>query len=224
MKITNFTTVQELISFACSQVSLINLQKDKINIAISGGKTPFAMYDYWKQNNIVDYTKTKIWQVDERYIEQDSELSNSGNTLRLFDSSEFKDNFEAINTSLPYGECIDDYDLRLSQITKDSQQLDLVFLGFGTDGHFASVFPGDDTKFGEQLAIGTLAIDPYPVEKRITMTPECISQAAKIIVILTGADKQLVLNEFLNGNLINSHFPCKVWQNHPKLEILTCFN
>jgi 6-phosphogluconolactonase len=224
MKITNFATVQELISFASSQISLLNLQSDNINIALSGGKTPSAMYQYWKQNNILDYSKTKIWQVDERYIEQDSELSNAGNTLRIFDDNNFKDNFEIVDTSLPYGECIDDYDKRLAQIFTNRQQLNLVFLGFGTDGHFASIFPGDDTKFGQQLAVGTLAIEPYPVEKRITMTPECINQAAKIIVLLTGPEKQMVLNEFLNGSLINSQFPCKVWKDHPKLEIFTCFN
>jgi 6-phosphogluconolactonase len=224
MKITNFKSIQDLISYASSQISLLNLQKDKINIAISGGKTPFAMFEYWKRNNTLDYSKTKIWQVDERYVESDSELSNAGQTLRLFDDNDFKDNFEKINTDLAYGECIADYDQRLTEAFGNDNKLDIVFLGFGTDGHFASIFPGDNTKFGEQLAIGTLAIEPYPVEKRITMTPECINQADKIIVVLVGADKQSVLNEFLHGTLANSQFPCKIWKDHPKLEVLVCLN
>ena len=223
MKITNFTTISALISYASSQISLLNLQKEDINIAISGGKTPFIMFQDWKQNNILDYTKTKIWQVDERYIEQTSELSNAGETIRLFDNLDFAKSFECVNTSLAYGESIDDYNKRLHQIINEQNNFDIVFLGFGTDGHFASIFPGDNTKFGEQLAIGTLAIKPYPVEKRITITPLCINLSDKIIVILTGADKQRVLNEFLNGTLINSQFPCKIWKDHPKLEILTCF-
>jgi 6-phosphogluconolactonase len=224
MKITNFSTVQNLISYVSNQMQLLTLQKDQINIAISGGKTPFVMFENWKQNNILDYSKTKIWQVDERYIEENSDLSNAGKTLRLFDCQDFKGSFEKVNTDLPFGECIADYDQRLNQVIGEENKLDIVFLGFGTDGHFASIFPGDDTKFGEQLAIGTLAIEPYPVEKRITMAPRCINLAEKIIVILVGSDKQSVLNEFLNGSLINSQFPCKIWRDHPKLEILVCFN
>ena len=224
MKITNFSTIQDLISYASSQLDLLNLQKENLNIAISGGKTPFILFDYWKQNNTIDYSKTKIWQVDERYVEENSELSNGGQILRLFDDNNFKDNFERINTDLPYGECIEDYDRRLNESFNKENQLDIVYLGFGTDGHFASLFPRDNTKFGEQLAIGTLAIEPYPVEKRITITPLCINLSNKIIAILTGADKQRVLNEFLNGKLLNSQFPCKIWKDHPKLEILTCFN
>jgi 6-phosphogluconolactonase len=223
MKIINFATIQDLISYASSQIQLINLQKESINIAISGGKTPFIMFDNWKQNNVLDYSKTRIWQVDERYVEKDSELSNSGQTLRLFDNSDFENVFEVVNTSLDYGECIDDYDQRLNQLIVEKNTLDIVFLGFGTDGHFASIFPLDNTKFGEQLAIGTMAKDPYPVEKRITMTPECINKADKIIVILTGSDKQRVLSEFLNGQLVNSQFPCKIWNDHPMVEILTFF-
>jgi 6-phosphogluconolactonase len=224
MKITNFSTVQDLISYASGKIQLLNLQKEFINIGISGGKTPFEMFESWKQNNVINYSKTKIWQVDERYIEESSDLSNAGETLRLFDSNDFNDNFEKVNTDLPYGECIDDYDQRLNKAINQENQIDIVFLGFGTDGHFASIFPGDNTKFGEQLAIGTLAKEPYPVEKRITMTPRCINLADKIVVILTGSSKKIVLNEFLNGKLINSLFPCKVWKDHPKLEILTCFN
>ena len=223
MKITTFQSSQDLISYASSILNLSYLQKESINIAISGGKTPFSMFEYWKTNQTIDYTKTKVWQVDERYIEQSSDLSNAGKTIRLFDDDNFKDNFEKVNTDLPYGECISDYDDRLKLVVNEESNLDIVFLGFGTDGHFGSIFPGDDTKYGEQLAIGTLAIDPYPVEKRITMTPRCINLAEKIVAILVGAEKQMVLTEFLDGSLINSQFPCKIWKDHPNLEVLICF-
>lgn len=222
MKITNFSTTQDLISYASSQIQLLYLQKQNLNIAISGGKTPLKMFQFWKENDIVKFDKTKIWQVDERYIEIDSELSNAGQTLKIFEDTDFKNSFEKVDTSLPYGEAIEDYDKRLNNLTNKLTLQDIVFLGFGTDGHFASIFPGDNTKFGQQLAIGTLAIEPYPVEKRITMTPEYVNKADKIIVILIGHDKVAVLNELINGNLNNGQFPCKIWKDHPKVEILTC--
>jgi 6-phosphogluconolactonase len=222
MQITQFQSSNDLISYASNYINLINLQKENINIAISGGKTPLKTFQFWKENDILDYTKTKIWQVDERYVEIDSDLSNAGQTLKIFENTEFKNSFEKVDTGLPYGECIEDYDKRLTNIITNEQTVDIVFLGFGTDGHFASIFPGDNTKFGEQLAIGTLAIEPYPVEKRITMTPEFINKAEKIVVILIGQDKKLVLDELTNGQLSNSQFPCKIWKDHPKVEILIC--
>ncbi len=224
MQITNFITISDLLSYVSGQVSLLNLQKQSVNLAVSGGITPLVMFEDWKQNNILDYSKTKIWQVDERYIETSSELSNAGQMMRLFASSGFEKSFETVDTTLAYGESIDDYDTRLNDFVSFNGSLDIVFMGFGTDGHFASIFPGDNTKFGEQLAIGTLATDPYPIHKRITLTPKFINLAKKIIVILTGKEKQIVLNEFIGGEKSNSQYPCKIWKNHPNLEILCCFD
>jgi 6-phosphogluconolactonase len=223
MKIKNFKTTLDLIDHVNSILLALNQSQESINIAISGGKTPFEMFKIWKNEKILDFRKTKIWQVDERYVELSSPLSNAGETLRLFNDKKFEELFESVSTQLDYEECVQDYNSRLMGLMKSGQELDIVFLGFGTDGHFGSIFPMENKNFGESLVVGTTAKAPYPVEQRITMTPNLIGLADKIVVILTGTEKKAVLDELLHGDLDSVQFPCKLWKNVDNVEILACF-
>jgi 6-phosphogluconolactonase/glucosamine-6-phosphate isomerase/deaminase len=223
MKIKNFKTTLELIDYVNGMITDLNQTQDTVNLAISGGKTPFEMFKIWKNEKILNYRKTKIWQVDERYIGQDSNLSNAGETLRLFNDKKFAELFQTVDTTLSYEDCVNEYDYRLMGLMKDGEEINIAFLGFGTDGHFGSVFHGDDMDYGESLVTGTNAKDPYPVVQRITMTPNLIGLADKIVVILTGVEKKTVLEEFLDGDLDEIEFPCKIWKDIDNVEIVTCF-
>jgi 6-phosphogluconolactonase len=223
MRIKNFKTTLEIIDYVNVLITELNQTQDTVNLAISGGKTPFEMFGIWKNEKILNYRKTKIWQVDERYIEQDSNLSNAGETLRLFNDKKFQELFETVDTTLNYENCVNDYNSRLMRLMKAGEEINIAFLGFGIDGHFGSVFPGDEMHYGESLVTGTSAKAPYPVEQRITMTPNLIGLADKIVVILTGIEKKAVLEEFLDGDLDEVEFPCKIWKDIDNVEILTCF-
>jgi 6-phosphogluconolactonase len=223
MKIINFKNTLDLIDYVNAIIQNLNQSEDTINIAISGGKTPFEMFKIWKNEKVLDFRKTKIWQVDERYIELSSPLSNAGETSRLFNDKKFDELFEKVDTTLPYENCVEDYNSRIMGLMKAGEEINIAFLGFGTDGHFGSIFPLSDMEFGESLVVGTSAKEPYPVEQRITMTPNLIGLADKIIVILTGQEKRAVLEEMLHGNLDELEFPCKVWKDIDNAEILTCF-
>jgi 6-phosphogluconolactonase len=223
MKIINFKTTLDLIDHVNAIIQNLNQSEDTINIAISGGKTPFEMFKIWKNEKVLDFRKTKIWQVDERYIELSSPLSNAGETSRLFNDKKFDELFEKVDTTLPYENCVEDYNSRIMGLMKAGEEINIAFLGFGTDGHFGSIFPLSDVESGESLVVGTSAKEPYPVEQRITMTPNLIGLADKIIVILTGSEKREVLDEMLHGDLSESQFPCKIWKDIDNVEILTCF-
>lgn len=77
---------------------------------------------------------------------------------------------------------------------------DLVWLGMGSDGHTASIFPGPD--LGEALdapkdrrAVG-VAPDPMPSEapvNRVTLTAGAIAAARTTMIVIAGQDKRDLL-------------------------------
>ena len=213
----------------------------KFNLAISGGKTPLEMFRYWFLHNTISYTKSIIYQIDERYLQK-----NNKNYQKYANQFAFKTAFEGgqnlknntqnwfvpINLDLSYEEAVADYNLKIAKLNTHSNKLNLALLGLGTDGHFASIFPNMDKQFFEDATtnsfatnyvIRTTANDLYPVSQRISLTPQAIAKAQKIMIILVGQDKKAVLNELQNGKLTIVEFPAKYWLNKENVEILCCF-
>lgn len=74
---------------------------------------------------------------------------------------------------------------------------DMVFLGMGTDGHTASLFPGDEESFGSRRLV-TTAIHPASGQKRLTLTPRTINNAQLVFFLVCGADKASMCGRILN--------------------------
>lgn len=68
----------------------------------------------------------------------------------------------------------------------DRPRFDWVLLGMGTDGHTASLFPGQTLL---QEPLGICAVAECPDQKRITLTLATIKRAKRISFLVTGAVK-----------------------------------
>ena len=77
-------------------------------------------------------------------------------------------------------------------------QLDLILLGMGPDGHTASLFPGSDAVREWERTV-VVVRGPKPPPWRLTITPPVILAARAVFVLAVGADKAGTVARALRG-------------------------
>lgn len=75
-------------------------------------------------------------------------------------------------------------------------EIDVLLLGMGADGHIASLFPNSDALYSEQTSV-LQASSPYPPHRRLTITPKVIARAKSVFILATGAEKGRILAKAL---------------------------
>lgn len=191
-------------------------------ILLSGGQTPLPFYEKLSHNAVIDWSKIEIYQSDERYLSDESQDSNQKQISKSFENSlsEIKElNF--FNTKLPIDIATRDYGEKLE--TLDGPYFDFAILGIGEDGHIASLFPeGDYLQHQDVTVIETEAPLGIAGKQRMSLTIESILNTTEILVILTGARKEYILGELLEGKKTASEFPAKFLLAHPNVNIFQC--
>lgn len=199
-------------------------------LGVSGGKTPQPLYQLLRDDKKLDWSKIDVFLVDERKVNRDLDSSNSKMIREnLYGGDEDRNLlfFHDFVTELPKSEALELYEEEYTLVEKG--ELDLVILGVGPDGHFASVFPGFLEKSAEADEEGRIALstttDQFEVNERLSMTAEIIAAAKKIIIVIKGKDKLAVLEEMENGSKTSEEFPIKYLlgkMNKENLQIYYC--
>ena len=177
---------------------------DVFHIALSGGSTPKALFEYIAKNYAqeIDWKKVHLYWGDERCVAPSHEESNYGMTelklLRHIDIP-FVNVHRVLGTRNPteeakrYGEEIV-WNLPLKN---NSPVFDMVLLGMGGDGHTASIFPHQMELLTSDETCA-VAIHPESGQKRITLTGKVINSAKEIHFLVTGASKTKVVKEIFD--------------------------
>lgn len=169
-------------------------------LGLSGGRTPAPMFRALATQDIA-WEHVHIVQIDERVVPL-------GDTAR---------NLTAMQEALTARVCrcahihpmpVDEDDLAaaglrysalLRKVAGVPPVLDVAHLGLGTDGHTASLVPGDPVlRASDDVAITGV----YAGHQRMTLTYPVLNRARAVLWLVTGAAKAEVLRRLANADKI----------------------
>jgi len=173
-------------------------------VALSGGSTPKAMFrvlaDEFRDR--VSWSKIHFFWSDERHVSPDHPDSNyrMANETLLSHVPVPPENIHRIHGENPNAaEAASEYEQTLRDVTKQTlPRLDLIFLGLGTDGHTASIFPGSEVLRERKRLVAAPWVEKLKTY-RITMTLPLINNATSVVFLVSGAEKAEIVKEVLEG-------------------------
>lgn len=192
------------------------LENKTFSAALSGGSTPARLYELLASpNRSIPWDRVHLFQVDERCVPPDHPESNYKmiRAALLQHIAIPASNFHRMEAeSADRDAAARQYAQEMAQVLHPEQgerpRMDLVFLGMGSDGHTASLFPGSPA-----LNERELWVRPNYSERlksfRLTLTYPVLNAAAQVIFLVAGADKAETLRDVLAGSPRNPGFPAR---------------
>jgi 6-phosphogluconolactonase len=212
-------------------VSLV-LEKLKTNdsfaVALSGGSTPKNLFSILANDetlrNRMPWDRIHFFWGDERHVPPDHQDSNyhMTNEAMLSRVPVPSENVHPIQGGNPdAGKAAEEYEQELRTFFKleagELPQFDCVFLGMGTDGHTASLFPGTKALHERERLVVSNWVDKFQ-SYRITMTAPVLNNADMVIFLVSGEEKAEPLRAVLEGEKQTDLFPSQLIEpTHGKL-------
>jgi len=172
-------------------------------IALAGGRTPRAAYQHLG-GRCPPWGRVAFFFGDERCVPPDAEGSNYKMAREsLLDRIPLRpDQVHRVLGELPPEEAAAraEEDLRASVPGEPYPVLDLVVLGMGPDGHTASLFPGAPELEETERLMVPVHRPEMPQPWRVSMTLPVLNAARRVLVVVGGAEKALMVRRALAGD------------------------
>lgn len=163
------------------------------SLAMSGGRTPWAMLAILGELEEMPWEATELFQVDERIAAPGSEERNLTHMV-LGLSMDHQASLRPMPvTQRDLEAAAREYERTLPE------PLDCVHLGLGPDGHTASLVPGDPVLDVTDRRVA-LTETAYQGHRRMTLTYSALAEAGRIVWLITGPDKRDALVRLLTGD------------------------
>jgi 6-phosphogluconolactonase/glucosamine-6-phosphate isomerase/deaminase len=183
------------------------------NLMLSGGTTPYAVYNRLAATPCPVHPSRRLFLSDERMVPKDSEQNNAHNLMPMLRALGCEDRFIQVDTELPPKEAAAKFATDLQPLEK----VDLGFLGMGADGHTAGIFSLEQA--GQKK--GALALHtPRPDGMEgVSTTPAFFQRVERIVLIVTGEEKRAAIETLLHAP---QSIPAGIaLSGHPKVELWT---
>jgi 6-phosphogluconolactonase len=186
--LNNFTDIFK------NEIFNVIAQKEYCNLCLTGGRSAKALYSVWKndielQNSLLS---CNIYFTDERCVPPDHDDSN----FKLVKRTLFDEKLTLINVFRIRAEKVDVAAEAVRYETILPENMDVMLLSMGEDGHIASLFPHSNI-LKENKRFVVPVIGPKPPNKRITVTPVVITRAKQVFTLAIGAEKQKMYEQAL---------------------------
>lgn len=172
-------------------------ERGQFTLAVSGGRTPWAMLRALAGED-VPWAQLQLFQVDERVAPAGDPVRNLTNIqANLLAHAPLP----AVHVHAMPVEAADldaaaaEYARTLQRVCGTPPLLDLVHLGLGSDGHTASLVPGDAALQVHDTEVALTA--PYMGHRRMTLTYPLLNRARCVLWLATGAEKRAMLARLL---------------------------
>ena len=167
-------------------------------LAVSGGRSPWPMFERLVQTSVVPWEHVHVIQVDERAAPDGHQDRNWTSAERVFSSVLSAEqrhpmpvtSDDPVENAVAYAQLID----RLCD-----GEIDIVHLGLGPDGHTASLFPDDPILDVVDRSIAWTTHE-HMDRLRMSMTFPTLARARNLLWQIGGADKHTMLNRLLEGD------------------------
>jgi 6-phosphogluconolactonase len=194
--------------------------RDRFRVALSGGSTPRKTYELiaspeWSAK--VQWDKVDFFWGDERYVPAEDKQSN----YRLAWETMLSrlplppGNVHRVPTEIsPPTAAAAAYDREVkASFGTEEPAFDFIFLGIGTNGHTASLFPHRPTLHDTSMRVVADNI-PEVGMWRISMTAPLLNHGRVLLFIVTESDKAEVLREVLLGPADVERLPAQLIHPH----------
>ncbi len=212
--------VEEIVETGGRAVS----SQGRFSLALAGGSTPRAAYELLATElhaHRLDWSRTTVFWGDERCVSPDHPDSNYGMAKRaLLDRVPIPDsNIYRIRGEIDPTTAAEQYEAILqtsftapsgqSGSSSSAPRFDLILLGMGADGHTAALFPGTQALQEKERWVRAEFVDTLKTW-RVTLTPPLINSAARVVFLVSGAEKSDRLREVLKGPFRPDLLPAQI--------------
>jgi 6-phosphogluconolactonase len=181
-------------------------ENDAAFVAVPGGRSPTPFFQTLAAADL-DWKSVRVTLTDERFVPEDSEESNS----RLLRGAFLQGRASAAQFVMP---ALSDTTLERAAsewdaLIRAAPAFDLVVLGMGEDGHFASLFPGSPALTeGLDLNAERYAVAaPEKSPQRLSLTLRALTRTRRLAFLVSGTAKRDVIERALWNEAGSENLP-----------------
>jgi 6-phosphogluconolactonase len=193
----------------------------RFSLVLSGGKSPARTYALLSSESLkshIDWSHVHFFWGDERSVEVHDKRSNYGEAKRDF-LSRIPIPPQNVHPMVLPGETGADpqkyasrYEATIKRYFASSPpRFDLIFLGLGTNGHTASLFPGSFA-LKENVRWAVAVKNDDEEFSRLTLTPHLLNNAMTIVFLVTGAEKANIFKDVIDEVMSPELLPARLIQ------------